>query len=77
MQGYIYTEKNHNQLTNRDMTAEQKAAMDEGYDMIVELMEFIRDNEFTQPKASAEAREILNNARGALDLINDELYKTL
>ena len=73
----MYTEKNHKQLTNRDMTAEQKAAMDEGYDMIVELMEFIRDNEFTQPKASAEAREILNDARGVLDLINDELYKTL
>ena len=53
------------------MTAEQRAAMDEGYDMIVELMEFIRDNETT------EAREILNDARGVLDLINDELYKTL
>ena len=59
------------------MTAEQKAAMDEGYDMIVELMGFIIDNEFTQPKASAEAREILNDARGVLDLMNDEIYKTL
>jgi hypothetical protein len=53
------------------MTAEQRAAMDEGYDMIVELMEWIMDNE------TAEAREILNDARGVLDLINDELYKTL
>jgi len=59
------------------MNEEAKAAMDEGYDMIAELMEFIRDNEFTQPKASAEAREILNDARGVLDLMNDELYKTL
>ena len=59
------------------MNEEAKAAMGEGYDMIVELMEFIRDNEFTQPKASAEAREILNDARGVLDLMNDEIYKTL
>jgi hypothetical protein len=57
------------------MTAEQKAAMDEGYDMIVELMEFIKDSQFTTPEG--EAREILNDARGVLDLINDELYKTL
>ena len=54
------------------MTAEQKAAMDEGYDMIVELMEFIRDN-----VNDGEVREILNDARGVLDLINEELYKTL
>ena len=59
------------------MTAEQKAAMDEGYDMIVELMEFIRDNELVQKDANIEAIEILNDARGVLDLINDELYKTL
>jgi len=59
------------------MNEEAKAAMGEGYDMIAELMEFIRDNEFTQPKASAEAREILNDARGVLDLMNDEIYKTL
>ena len=59
------------------MTAEQKAAMDEGYDMIVELMEFIRDNELVQKEANLEAIEILNDARGVLDLINDELYKTL
>lgn len=57
------------------MTAEQKAAMDEGYDMIVELMEFIKDSQFTAPEG--EAREILNDARGVLDLINDEIYKTL
>jgi hypothetical protein len=58
------------------MTAEQKAAMDEGYDMIVELMEFIRDNNIDSVD-DGEAREILNDARGVLDLINDELYKTL
>ena len=57
------------------MTEEQKAALGEGYDMIVELMEFIKDSQFTAPEG--EAREILNDARGVLDLINDELYKTL
>tara|TARA_B110000285_G_C14847655_1_gene478400 strand:+ start:73 stop:252 length:180 start_codon:yes stop_codon:yes gene_type:complete len=59
------------------MNKETKQAMDDGYDMIVELMEFIRDNEFVQPRASSEAREILNKSRGVLDGINDELYKTL
>jgi len=58
------------------MTAEQRAAMDEGYDMIVELMEFIRDNNIDSVD-DGEAREILNDARGVLDLINEELYKTL
>tara|TARA_R100000742_G_C4191788_1_gene23636 strand:+ start:350 stop:523 length:174 start_codon:yes stop_codon:yes gene_type:complete len=57
------------------MNKEAKAAMGEGYDMIVELMEFIKDSQFTAPEG--EAREILNDARGVLDLINDELYKTL
>tara|TARA_R100000027_G_scaffold48176_1_gene36887 strand:+ start:60 stop:233 length:174 start_codon:yes stop_codon:yes gene_type:complete len=57
------------------MTEETKAALGEGYDMIVELMEFIKDSQFTTPEG--EAREILNDARGVLDLINDELYKTL
>ena len=57
------------------MNDEQKAALGEGYDMIVELMEFIKDSQFTAPEG--EAREILNDARGVLDLINDELYKTL
>ena len=57
------------------MTEETKAALGEGYDMIVELMEFIKDSQFTAPEG--EAREILNDARGVLDLINDELYKTL
>ena len=57
------------------MNEEQKAALGEGYDMIVELMEFIKDSQFTAPEG--EAREILNDARGVLDLINDELYKTL
>ena len=59
------------------MTAEQKAAMDEGYDMIVELMGFIIDNELGQKEAQNERREILNDARGVLDLMNDEIYKTL
>jgi len=59
------------------MTAEQKAAMDEGYDMIVELMGFIIDNELGQKEAQNDRREILNDARGVLDLINDEIYKTL
>ena len=59
------------------MNEETKQAMDDGYDMIVELMEFIIDNEFVQPRASSEAREILNKSRGVLDKINDELYKTL
>ena len=59
------------------MNEETKQAMDDGYDMIVELMEFIRDNEFVQPRASSEAREILNKSRGVLDGINNELYKTL
>ena len=49
-----------------------KEALDESYDMIVELMEHIKDYS-THP----ESREILNDARGVLDLINDELYKTL
>jgi len=57
------------------MTEEQKAALGEGYDMIVELTEYIRDR-FT-PEQLRDAREILNDARGVLDLINDELYKTL
>ena len=55
------------------MTAEQKAAMDEGYDMIVELMDFIKGRGLP----ILESREILNDARGVLDLINDEIYKTL
>ena len=58
------------------MNKEAKAAMGEGYDMIVELMEFIKDSQSTAPMTE-EAREILNDARGVLDLINDELYKTL
>ena len=57
------------------MNEEAKAALGEGYDMIVELMEFIKDSQFTAPEG--EAREILNDARGVLDLMNDEIYKTL
>ena len=56
------------------MNEEQKAAMGEGFDMIVELTEFIRDRVGTNVP---ESREILNDARGVLDLMNDELYKTL
>ena len=58
------------------MNDEQKAAMDEGYDMITELMEFIRDIG-DRPIADGEAREILNDARGVLDLMNEVIYKTL
>ena len=54
------------------MNDEQKAAMDEGYDMITELMEFIRDRANVP-----ESREILNDARGVLDLMNEVIYKTL
>jgi hypothetical protein len=56
------------------MNQETQAAMEEGYDMIAELMEFIRDRVETN---ASESRQILNDARGVLDLINDELYKTL
>ena len=56
------------------MNDEQKAAMDEGYDMITELMEFVRDRVGTNVP---ESREILNDARGVLDLMNDVIYKTL
>ena len=56
------------------MNEEAKAAMGEGYDMIVELMEFIKDSQFTAPEG--EAREILNDARGVLDLMNDAIAKT-
>ena len=56
------------------MNDEQKAAMDEGYDMITELMEFIRDRVGTNVP---ESRELLNDARGVLDLMNDVIYKTL
>tara|TARA_R110000744_G_scaffold350927_1_gene456667 strand:- start:207 stop:398 length:192 start_codon:yes stop_codon:yes gene_type:complete len=56
------------------MNDEQKAAMDEGYDMITELMEFIRDRVGTNVP---ESREILNDARGVLDLMNEVIYKNL
>tara|TARA_R110001632_G_scaffold176704_1_gene296443 strand:- start:151 stop:342 length:192 start_codon:yes stop_codon:yes gene_type:complete len=56
------------------MNDEQKAAMDEGYDMITELMEFIRDRVGTNVP---ESRELLNDARGVLDLMNEVIYKTL
>ena len=56
------------------MTEETKAALGEGYDMIVELMEFIKDSQFTAPEG--EAREILNDAKGVLGLMNDAIAKT-
>ena len=62
-----------NELESR-MNDEQKAAMDEGYDMITELMEFIRDRVGTNVP---ESRELLNDARGVLDLMNEVIYKTL
>jgi len=52
------------------MNEEVKAALEEGYDMIVELREFIRDNEFVQPRASSEAREILIKSQGILNDMN-------
>ena len=58
------------------MNEEAKAAMDEGYDMIVELMDFIKDSQSTAPMTE-DAREMLNDARGVLDLMNDVIYKTL
>jgi glycerol-3-phosphate dehydrogenase len=59
-----------------EMNDEQKAALGEGYDMIVELMDFIKDSQSTAPMTE-DAREILNDARGVLDLMNDVIYKTL
>ena len=55
------------------MNEEAKAAMGEGYDMIVELMDFIKGRGLP----ILESREILNDARGVLDLMNDAIYKTL
>lgn len=55
------------------MNEETKQAMDDGYDMIVELMDFIKGRGLP----ILESREILNKAQGVLDEINDELYKTL
>mgnify|MGYP005996106227 CR=1 FL=1 len=71
------------------MTAEQKAAMDEAFDMIVELTEFVKEQRNYIRAISnhqrfegidemySKACEIHNDARGVLDLINEELYKTL
>jgi len=58
------------------MNEEAKAAMGEGYNMIVELMEFIKDSQSTAPMTE-DARQILNDARGVLDLMNNSIYKTL
>ena len=59
-----------------EMNDEQKAALGEGYDMIVELMDFIKDSQTTAPMTE-DAREMINDARGVLDLMNDAIYKTL
>jgi hypothetical protein len=59
-----------------EMNDEQKAALGEGYDMIVELMDFIKDSQSTAPMTE-DAREMINDARGVLDLMNDVIYKTL
>ena len=55
------------------MNEETKQAMDDGYDMIVELMDFIKGRGLP----ILESREILNDARGVLDLMNEVIYKTL
>ena len=65
------------------MHEEVKDALGEGYDIIVELMEMIKDmNQALQSNPDnlnfeSDTREILNKSRGVLDGINDELYKTL
>jgi len=71
------------------MSEETKQAMDDGYDMIVELMEFIREQRNYISGISTHQRfkgmneiyskayEMNNKAQGVLDEINDELYKTL
>ena len=58
------------------MNQETQAAMEEGYDMIAEIMEFIKDSQSTA-LMTEDARQILNDARGVLDLMNDAIYKTL
>jgi hypothetical protein len=65
------------------MNEEVKDALGEGYDMIVDLMEMVKDmNQALQSNPDnlnfeSDTREILNKSRGVLDGINDELYKTL
>ncbi len=71
------------------MTRETKKAMDDSYDMIVELMEFIEEQRNYISGISTHQRfkgmnEIYskayqkhNKAKGVLHEINDELYKTL
>lgn len=71
------------------MTEETKKAMDDGYDMIVELMEFVKEQRNYISGISnhqrfkgmneiySKAYEIENKAKGVLNEINDELYKTL
>ncbi len=71
------------------MSEETKQAMDDGYDMIVELMEFIKEQRNYISGISTHQRfkgmneiyskayEMNNKAQGVLDEINDELYKTL
>jgi|VirMetMinimDraft_7_1064189.scaffolds.fasta_scaffold254936_2 hypothetical protein len=65
------------------MNEEVKDVLGEGYDMIVDLMEMVKDmNQALQSNPDnlnfeSDTREILNKSRGVLDGINDELYKTL
>ena len=71
------------------MNKETKQVMDNSYDMIVELMEFIREQRnyisgisnhqrfVGMNEILSKAYEMDNKAQGVLDEINDELYKTL
>ena len=65
------------------MNEETRDALNEGYDIIVELMEIVNlmnQALLTNPdnlNFEHDTREVCNKARGVLDGINDELYKTL
>ncbi len=71
------------------MDEELRNTLNEGYDTIVELMEFIREQRNYISGISTHQRfkgmneiyskayEMNNKAQGVLDEINDELYKTL
>ena len=65
------------------MNEEVRDALNEGYDIIVELMEIanlMNQALLTNPDKlnfEQDTREVCNKARGVLDGINDELYKTL
>ncbi len=71
------------------MTEETKKAMDDAFDIIVELKEFVKEQRNYIRGISnhqrfkgideiySKAYEIDNKAKGVLNDINDELYKTL